>query len=165
MSPIEALVTLSLGWVDCDPKQTPAECAEHRESIATDVLAVSSTDPLPWPKLNAEQRTHKTAVLLMAVASLESRYDDAAVSRTGDHCVLQVHPLGDEDVSTRRGCVEAGLSRVHWSWITCHASPSWLSPYTTGKCYTEQKHAKARQGRGESGWVKFKLLTRPHVNP
>lgn len=161
MTPVEALVALSLSWVECDKRQTPYECADFRESFSSDVLAISYTDPLPWPGLNFEKRAEKTAVLLMAIASLESRYDESAVSSTGDHCALQVHPLGKEDVSTRQGCLEAGLSRVHWSWISCHASPSWLSPYTTGKCYQEQKHARIRQARGASGWVKFSALTKP----
>lgn len=158
MTPIEAAVALMLAWVPCNEADT---CIPKYTSIAEDTFAQAKVDPLPWPGLSQSDRADRTAVLLLAIGSLESLYDESAVSSTGDHCLLQVHPLGKEDVSSRQGCLEAGLSRVHWSWISCHSSPSWLSPYTTGKCYQEQKHARIRQARGANGWAKFSALTKP----
>ena len=155
MTPVEALVILSLQWVPCPAAETADECATHREDIATDVLTIAETDPLP--KRGAES----TAVLLMATASLESRYDETAVSRTGDHCIMQVHPLGREDVSQRPECIRVALSRMHWAWITCGATGhrDWLSPYTTGRCYNEQRDARARLARAAAGWATYRKLT------
>lgn len=161
VSPVEALVALSLRWVPCTETQTPEVCAAHREAIAVDALAAAATDPLP------RRGVEGTAVLMMATASLESRFDDNAVSRTGDVCTMQVHPIGAERIDTRADCMRVALSRMHWSWITCGATGhrDWLAPYTTGRCFNEQRDARARLARAATGWVTYKKLTSPRALP
>lgn len=160
MTPVEALVILSLQWVPCPATETPEQCAAHREDIATDALAIAATDPLP--KRGAEG----TAVLIMATASLESRFNETAVSRTGDHCVMQVKPIGAESVDTRLDCMRVALGRMHWSWDVCsHKSKDWLGPYKSGKCWGTQKDARINLARAASGWERFKALTRPRATP
>ena len=154
MTPIEALVVLSLQWVPCPTTETADECAAHREDIATDALAIAATDPLP--KRGAEG----TAVLIMATASLESRYDETAVSPTGARCIMQVHPLGAENVDTRLDCIRVALGRMHWSWDVCaYRSKDWMSNYCTGRCFDHQKDARVRLSRAAWGVERFKALT------
>lgn len=157
MTPVEAAVVLMLAWVPCNDAEV---CIPKYTSIAKDTFMQAKVDPLPWPGLSQSDRADRTAVLLLAIGSLESLYDESAVSSTGDHCFLQVHPLGKEDVSTRQGCLEAGLSRVHWSWISCRwKSKDWLSPFKTGVCYQRQKDARVNLRRDADGWSKFMRLT------
>ena len=152
-------MVLSIQWVPCPTTETADECAAHREDIAADALAIAATDPLP------RRGAEGTAVLIMATASLESRYDEAAVSRTGDRCIMQVHPLGGEDVSQRPDCIRAALSRMHWAWITCGATGhrDWLSPFKTGRCYNEQRDARVNLARAAAGWVTYRKLVA--INP
>ena len=160
MTPIEALVVLSLQWVPCPATETPDECAAHREDIATDALTIAATDPLP--KRGAEG----TAVLIMATASLESRYDETAVSSTGARCIMQVMPLGAENIDTRLDCIRVALGRMHWSWDVCaHKSKDWMGPYKSGRCHERQKDARVNLARAASGWVRFKALTKPRATP
>lgn len=161
MSPAEALAILSLQWVPCPTTETPEQCAAHREDIALDAIAVGASDPLPVRGLSLERRAERTAVMLVATASLESRFDESAISRTGDKCIMQVHPLGKENVETREECMRVALGRMHYAWVTCGATGhrDWLSVYKTGKCYNEQKDARVNLARASSGWVKFQALT------
>jgi len=162
VTPVEALVVLSLQWVPCPTTETADQCAAHRTDIALDALAIAETDPLPTRGLSLAQRAERTAVMMMATASLESRFDEGAVSRTGDRCVMQVKVIGSETVETRGDCMRVALSRMHWAWVTCGATGhrDWLSPFKTGKCYNEQKDARVNLARAASGWAKFQTLTK-----
>lgn len=160
MTPLEALVVLMLAWVPCQGE--PDACLAKYESIAADAVATAQLDPLPTKGLTVEQRTERTAVMLLATASLESRFEDSAVSSTGAKCMMQVVTLKDEDVSTRPACMRVALSRLHHAWLTCGAlgRRDWLSVYKTGKCYNEQRDARVNQARAAWGWERFKVLTR-----
>jgi hypothetical protein len=161
MTPIEALVVLSLQWVPCPASETPDQCAAHRTDIALDAMTIAETDPLPTRGLSLTQRAERTAVMILATASLESRFDEEAVSRTGDRCVMQVHPIGSESVAARGDCMRIALSRMHWSWVTCGATGhrDWLSPFKTGRCYNEQRDARINLARAVNGWATYRKLT------
>lgn len=161
MTPAEALVVLSLQWVPCHDTETPDTCAAHRVAIAEDALAVAATDPLPTRGLSLELRAEHTAVLLVATASLESRFDEGAISRTGDRCIMQVHPLGAERIDTRLECLRVALGRMHWAWDTCGATGhrDWLSPYKSGSCFEEQRDSRVNLARAASGWITYRKLT------
>jgi hypothetical protein len=164
VTPVEALVVLSLQWVPCPTSETPDQCAAHRTDIALDAMAIAETDPLPTRGLSLPQRAERTAVMMLATASLESRFDEEAVSRTGDKCIMQVKVIGSEIADTRADCMRIALSRMHWAWVTCGATGhrDWLSPYTTGRCYNEQRDARARLSRAAAGWSTYRKLTAGH---
>lgn len=164
MTLVEALVAIMLQWTPYleGSDETPEQTLTRYTAIAEDAVAVAASDPLPTKGLDIEQRAQKTAVFLLATASLESHFDDAAVSRTGDKCIMQVHPMKGENVDTRLDCLRVGLARIHYSFLTCSPkSKDWLSPYKSGKCYQNQKDARVNLARAAWGYERLTVLTSP----
>lgn len=171
---IEAMTTWLLGamvaWSPPDAHHKeggPAALARY-ETIARD-LAVVALDPSEKPLFEGPTGRARTALLLAAVASMESDFRKSVDTGKlrGDNgrswCILQVQVYGktpqqwtgQDLVDDRKRCLRAGLSVMRESFRICRALPLEyrLSGYTSGSCY-EEPLAKARTRRAFSYWKK-----------
>lgn len=150
MFPVDYLVAAMLAFVPLE--QCPSEYAsvEYYEGIAADMLVAASVNPVYSEEEGGEVRT---ALLMASIASYESHFDDEAVSRTHDVCIMQVRPREGDDVSDRQKCLDIALDRIHESFKACsRGKRELLSVYTTGKCYFQQKDARYRRIRSDNWW-------------
>ncbi len=163
------LVAAQLAW-------QPASVASHAHyrAIAQDLVIVAY-DPDEAPLFGGPRGRARTALLLDAVASLESQYradvdDGRKRGGLGEVCILQVllpsprHRVvlrGDtyaysldegwsyaDLVEDRQKCVRVALRKMRESLRACHD----LSLYTCGRCDATERMAKYRMGRAEGMW-------------
>lgn len=175
MTPLELvsawLLSAALAWAPV----VPGAPAKLREDIARDVARVAY-DPSERPLYAGEHGRAKSALLVLAIASLESggfRSDvDAGDKRgsRGEVCIMQLLLKGPgwrisldsdtysysttdgwsyDDLARDRGkCLRAGYHKVRESLRACRD----LSLYTGGKCDANEPKAKHRSGRAEGWW-------------
>jgi hypothetical protein len=178
---IEAMTTWLVGaMVAWSPpanhhKEGATAALARYETIAHDLAAVA-LDPSEKPLFEGATGRAQTALLLAAVASMESDYRkevDTGKLR-GDSgrswCLLQVQVYGktpeqwtgQDLVDDRKRCFRAGLHVMHESFRICHALPLEyrLSGYTSGSCW-EEPLAKARARRAFSSWKKKPFTVPP----
>ncbi len=118
--PLEQLVLAAM--LSLAPLRDRAELGELADAIAH---VVDDARPL----FRDDETRAKTALLVVAVAFRESSFRNDAVSRTGDHCLLQVHgrpELADDVVA----CVRVGLAMMRESFRMCREHP--LAFYAEG---------------------------------
>lgn len=112
---------------------------DHSALAGAIASAVEEADPLFVD--DADKR--KTASLVTAVAFRESSFRNDVVSKTGDHCALQVHgrPELGKDAAA---CVRVGLAMLRESMRVCPAHP--LAFYAEGPrgCTSERAQRISR---------------------
>lgn len=98
---------------------------DHLEIGRAIASAVDDARPL---FVGDEDRLH-TAALVVAIAFRESSFRNDVVSKTDDHCLMQVHARPDlgEDVDA---CVRVALEMIRVSMRACPAHP--LAFYAEG---------------------------------
>jgi len=163
------LVAAQFAW-----QPAPATQREHYEAIAQDIATIAY-DPDEAPLFRGPRGRARTALLLDAVASLESQYradidDGRKRGSLGEVCVLQVllpsprHRVvlkGDtyaysldegwsyaDLIDDRQKCIRVALRKMRESLRACHD----LSLYTCGRCDEKEMLAKHRLGRAEGMW-------------
>jgi len=159
------LVGAMVAWV---PMQRDVDRARY-ESIASDIAAVA-LDGTEEPVFAGEVGREKTALLMAAIASLESGYradvDDGRT--TGDHgqsfCVMQVRVLGKTGegwtgpdlIADRKKCLRAGLHRIRTSFTWCkdHAVDDRLAGYTVGTCRDNEHLSRDRVQRAKAYFLR-----------
>jgi hypothetical protein len=161
-----------LSWVPPSahaPHEDEVAALARYRRIATDIVAVAF-DPREAPLFDGPDGRVKTAVVLAAIASMESglarRIDDGSVR--GDHGVawglFQVHCFGKvaegwscrDLVDDREKGVRVALRMARQSFAACRGLEllDRLSVYTTGQCYSGQHESRARLERA-MGWMKL----------
>lgn len=171
---IEAMATWLLGamiaWSppEAHIKEGKEAALARYDTIAHDLAAVA-LDPSEKPLFDGPTGRAQTALLLAAVASMESdfRKEVDTGKLRGDSgrswCILQVQVwgktpeqwTGQELVDDRKRCLRAGLHVMRESFRMCHALPLEyrLSGYTSGSCW-EEPLAKVRTRRAFAYWKK-----------
>jgi len=140
--------------------QEPAAVASARyQSIAQDIADVAESEE---PLFAGSDGRARTAVLLAAVASLESGNFDVKVqscTRAGDHGralgLWQTHTSWAESCTTVRQAAQVALARMRASFVSCEREDPavWLSEYASGRC--DHGHTAARtRWRRAADWLR-----------
>jgi hypothetical protein len=161
------LVGAMVAWVPIPP-QHDLDRARY-ESIAHDIATVA-LDASEEPVFAGDLGRERTALLMAAIASLESGYradvDDGRT--TGDHgqsfCIMQVRVLGKTDegwtgkdiIADRTKCLRAGLHRMRTSFTWCkeHAVDDRLAGYTVGTCRDNEHLSRDRVQRAKAYFLR-----------
>ena len=163
------LVTAMTAWVPVYAHAEPQEQTRARyEAIVHDAVAVAY-DEAEAPLFPGPRGRAQTALLMLAVASLESAFkknvDDG--TRLGDHgrsyCLMQIRVgdgvtgdgwSGPQLVGDRKLCFRAGLHILRGSFNACHKLPlgDRMSAYATGRCTEGEEKSRLRVGRALSWW-------------
>ncbi len=146
-----------------------AQAARERYQLIARDLATVALDPAESPLFEGTTGRAQTALLMAAVASMESDYrrevDNGKLRGDGGRswCVLQVQVYGktpeqwtgQDLIDDRKRCFRAGLHVMQESFKRCKALPLdyRLAGYTSGTCW-EEPLAKGRMRRALSYWKK-----------
>lgn len=173
------LLAAMMSWA---PPMRSGDESRYQE-IARDAAEVAF-DPEEEPLYPGPEGRAHTALLLLAIASLESRYelevDDGR--RRGDGgrawCLMQVQPgqgieltdwtyryarggwIGPDLVEDRKKCFRVGLHVARDSFRACRREK--LSVYTSGRCIEGQRHARHRLLRASS-WMRAHPWHAPNI--
>jgi hypothetical protein len=168
---VSYLVAAMLTWVPLHA-HAPLESREHAQerygSIARDVASVA-LDNTEAPLFEGADARTETAVLMLAVASYESsfnqRVDDG--TRLGDHghsfCLMQIRVgrgatregwSGKQLVEDRKMCFRAALHILRASFNACKNLPmaDRLSAYASGHCFPSAEVSRSRLYRARTWW-------------
>ncbi len=163
------LMSAMAAWVPLHAHAEPGDETRARyEAIARDALAVA-TDEAEAPIFPGPQGRAQTALLMLAVASLESAYRKAVDdgTRLGDHgrsyCLMQIRVgdgvtregwSGHDLVGDRTRCFRAGLHVLRGSFNACRKLPltDRMSAYATGRCIEGLESSRRRVGRALAWW-------------
>jgi len=148
--------------------ETQEETRARYEAIVHDAVAVAY-DEAEVPLFPGPQGRAQTALLMLAVASLESGYrrivDDG--TKLGDHgrsyCLMQIRVgegvtsdgwTGPQLIADRALCFRAGLHILRGSFNACRklAVEDRMSAYATGRCTEGEEKSRLRVGRALSWW-------------
>lgn len=166
---VSYLVAAMTAWVPAHAHPEPLDDTLARyDLIARDAASVAydeSEAPLfPGPGGRAQ-----TALLMVAVASLESGYRQSVENGTklGDHgrsyCLMQIRVgsgvtadgySGYDLVNDRTKCFRAALHILRGSFNACHNLPvqDRMSAYATGRCTEDEEKSRLRVGRALAWW-------------
>jgi hypothetical protein len=170
------LVAAMTSWVPlhAHPETTEDTTARY-ESIARDAATVAY-DEGEEPLFPGAHGRAETAVLMLAIASLESAFKktvDDGVGR-GDHgrsyCLMQIHVgdgttregwSGPDLVADRARCFRAALHVLRGSFAACHRLPleDRMSAYASGHCFEGAEVSRVRIGRALGWWQTHALPT------
>jgi hypothetical protein len=166
---VSYLVAAMTAWVPPHALPEPKDDTLARyDSIARDAISVAY-DEAEAPLFPGNDGRAQTALLMIAVASLESGYrravDDG--TRLGDHgrsyCLMQIRVgmgmtadgwSGTDLVSDRSKCFRAGLHILRGSFNACRKLPveDRMSAYATGRCTEGEEKSRLRVGRALAWW-------------
>jgi hypothetical protein len=108
------------------------------------------------PLFAADDDRRKTAALVVAVAFRESSFRMDAVSKTDDHCALQVH--GRPDLAKLPDeCIRTGVAMMRESMRVCAAYP--LAHYAEGPrgCASARAQRISKDRMTLAAWVARKV--------
>jgi hypothetical protein len=163
------LVAAMTAWVPLHAHAEPKEDTLARyDAIAHDAVTVAY-DESEAPLFGGPSGRAQTALLMLAVASLESSFrkpvDDG--TKLGDHgrsyCLMQIR-VGDgvtrdgwsgaDLVSDRTKCFRAGLHILRGSFAACRnlELKDRMSAYATGRCTPGEEKSRLRVGRALDWW-------------
>ena len=141
--------------------EAPAITEARYQAIASDVASVA-LDPDEQPLFAGDDGRARTAVLLLAVASLESggfRGDVQSCAVTGDHGrargLFQSHRSGDRVCTTAREATRVALEQIRESFVMCEREDPavWLAGYVSGSCGRGWMASRRRWDRA-ADWMK-----------
>lgn len=139
-------------WV---PPAAPRDDVRY-VAIARDIAEVAREAPV----FDGPSGDLETAVLMAAIASIESSYRDdvdrlEARGRLGEVGIMQVLLRRGERCWDRRTCLEIGRERVRESLAACRrlAERERLAVYASGSCGRGRAAARARWDR-YAAWIR-----------
>jgi len=167
---VSYLVAAMTTWVPLHAHTEPKDqTLERYEAIAQDAVMVAF-DEAEAPVLPGPMGRAQTALLMIAVASLESSFkrnvDDG--TRLGDHgrsfCLMQIRVAdgvtgdgwrGRDLVRDRTKCFRAGLHILRGSFNACRnlQLQDRMSAYATGHCVPNEEHSRERINRALDWWA------------
>jgi hypothetical protein len=135
------------------------------QAIAADVASVA-LDPAEVPLFAGTDARPRTAVLLLAVASLESggfRGDVAFCRASGDHGhawgLFQSHRSTGRVCSSTREATRVAIEQMRESFVACEREEPavWLAAYASGSCSrgwvaARRRWAKASEWMAQHPW-------------
>lgn len=163
------LVAAMTAWVPLTAHAEPKDETQARyESIARDAAAVAS-DASEAPLFGGPSGRAQTALLMVAVASLESGFKKAVDdgTRRGDHnrsvCLMQIRVgsgatsdgwTATDLLSDRTRCLRQGLHYLRGSFNVCRGLPlaDRMSAYATGRCVEGEESSRLRVHRALDWW-------------
>jgi hypothetical protein len=166
---VSYLVAAMTAWVPVHAHAEPKEDTVARyDAIAHDAIQVAF-DESEAPLFGGPTGRTQTALLMLAIASLESSYQKAVDDGTkvGDHgksyCLMQIRVgpgltadgwSGWDLVNDRTKCFRAGLHILRGSFQACRNLElrDRMSAYATGRCTPGEEKSRLRVGRALAWW-------------
>lgn len=121
---------------------------DHRPNAIAIAQAIDADKPL----FKDDVSKLKTSALIVAIAFRESSFRNDAVSKTGDHCLMQVNrrpELAEDPVA----CVRVGIAMLRESMRICPAHP--LAFYAEGPrgCDSPRAQRISRDRIAVAHWI------------
>lgn len=100
---------------------------DHTKLAEADAIYIDSVDPL----FEADESKMQTSGITVSIQFRESSFRHGVVSKTNDHCEMQIHDRADVD-DDRIKCLDAGFKILRDSFKRCPNAP--LAMYVGGGC-------------------------------
>lgn len=121
---------------------------DHAKLAAATATVLVAEPPL-FP---GDDDRKQTAALVVAIMFRESSFRHGVISKTHDHCEMQIHRRADLD-DDREKCVRVGLKMLRASIAACPSSP--LAAYAGFSCSS----AKGQWISQDRGGIAKRLLS------